>query len=154
MRCALDHQFWRSHRKPPLLVGFCPLILIALAANMTLAQPKTDATIAVICRGADDIPADTLNALCVDLQTTLAAEYPDATFGRADAIPKDGAAFVAFEVLSATNVALDARLTSQNARTAAITGPRLGFSVTDKDLTPALQKKFLNRLVHASELPF
>lgn len=154
MRCTLADQFWRSPRKPTLLLVLCGAILLALGADLALAQAKTDAKIAVICRGAGDISPETLNGLCLDLQNALAAVHPEPTFVRADAIPKGGSAFVALEALSATAAALEAQLTWQTARSMVITGPRISFSVTDKDLTPAMQVNFLNRLVHASELPF
>lgn len=119
-----------------------------------MSQTTSPNDVAVICTADTAVPAETLGTLCLGLQQALIAQHPDARFALATDLPAKGAAFVAMEALVATKATIEARLTWQAAGRLPVTGPRAGFSISDKDLTPALQQKFLNRLVQDTTLPF
>lgn len=154
VRCAANyHTGHGAHRWSQAVLLFAIVILIG-ASDMALAQRRASAKIAVTCFGSDKVLTETLTALCSDLQEALTEKYPAALFVASDGVPEDSAPVVMLEAFSASKAGIAARLRWRIDGTAIVNGPRFGFSISDKDMTPAMQLQFLNRLVHDTTLPF
>lgn len=124
---------------------------------MTFAQSMP--TISVLCRNTADLPAPTQEMLCAGLQAALATKYPARQFARAQgAAPPDGpeseGPVVTLETHVASPFGLEVQLSWQTKGTDRSEGPRRALSISDKELTPQLQLKFLNRVVQDTTLPF
>jgi hypothetical protein len=147
-------QCGRRHRKR-LKVAILPMIfLIATGVDMAKAQSQSIQNIAVTCTGAEKVAAETLVMLCADLHKALAAKYPDAHFVLTDSGDANATGLVTLETFAANRVGIDARLNWQAKGADRVDGSRMGFSISDTDMTPDMQRTFLNRLVHDTPLPF
>lgn len=109
--------------------------------------------IAVACTGTERVSADSLAVLCKSLQDALAAKYPNEGFVLTDGAEAKSAPNVTLETFTLNNTIIEARLNWQLNGESRTVGPRMGFSVTDIDMTPQMQRKFLASLVDGSALP-
>lgn len=127
---------------------------ILIGSEVIMAQTQSPAEISVTCTGGETVSAQTLALLCSGLHLALAEQHPNARFVLHDSVPEGAKAFVVLQAFTASKANIDAQLNWQAAGSAPVMGARTGFSITDKDLTPALQQKFLSRLVKDTALPF
>jgi hypothetical protein len=134
------------------LVVLCGVFAFGAGANMMTAQTKTSQPISVTCIGQGSVPAKALEALCESLHGALVAEYPDASFALIDGTPGPAAPTVTLEAFVANQTMIEARLNWQLHGEALVIGTRMGFSISDKDITPEMQRKFLIRLVKETPL--
>ena len=118
------------------------------------AKAQSTGTIALSCSSTKGVPNETLNLLCAGLQTELAAKYPNATFVQPGSSAAPGAVVVMLEAYVANKAGLEAQLSWQTKGSPVATGPRMGLSVSNKDITPDMQMQFLHRLVNDVSLPF
>lgn len=133
-----------------------------MGADMTFAQSMP--TISVLCRNTADLPAPTQEMLCAGLQAALATKYPARQFARAQGAatpdgpdpdgPEPDGPVVTLETHVASPFGLEVQLSWQTKGTDRSEGPRQALSISDKELTPQLQLKFLNRVVQDTTLPF
>ncbi len=92
--------------------------------------------------------------LCAGLQTALTTKYPRLQFTRSKTKTTPASGSITLETFVANSVGIELRLIWQAAAQSKVEGPRHGFSVMDKALTPDMQLKFLNRVVQDTALPF
>lgn len=154
MQWTSDYQRGRRHPKRLHISIWLVLALIATAADMAKAQANSLQKIAVTCVGSEKVATNTLTVLCADLHNALTAQYPDASFVLADSVAGNAAGLLTLETFAANNLGIEARLIWQASGTDHVEGPKMGFSISDTDMTPDMQHQFLNRLVHATPLPF
>jgi hypothetical protein len=129
------------------------IFLIAAIADMTVAQAQSMQNIAVTCIGTKNVSADALATLCQSLQQALVAKYPNEGFVLSDGTADQSAPIVTLEAFALNNSIIEARLNWQLNGESRAVGPRMGFSVTDADMTPQMQQKFLVGLLNQSALP-
>lgn len=129
-------------------------VVVVSGSDQAMAKTQSSSDISVTCTGSDAVSARALSSLCADLHKALEERYPNATFVLNHTVPAGTKAFVNLETFTASKANIDARLNWQTAGSAPVTGPRIGFSISDKDLTPDLQQKYLSRLVKETALPF
>jgi hypothetical protein len=120
---------------------------------MTMAEAPTQPQIGVLCTGSRHVTPEALTLLCADLQDALAARYPAARFVLAQT-GADAAGLITLQAFAAGKGELSAQLDWQAQGTQRVEGPRLGFSISDAAMTPAMQSTFLRRLVQETPLPF
>lgn len=156
VQCAAADHYQRQAARSWRLAGLAFAMSTSIAgADMSMAQTKAPSEIAVTCIGSDQVAADTLAALCVGLQDALTTKYPSLQFVASAKVPENPAPVVMLEAFSASKAGIAARLNWRaSGGSAVVNGPRFGFSISDKDMTPAMQLQFLNRLVHDTALPF
>jgi hypothetical protein len=109
--------------------------------------------ISVTCISQSNVPAKTLTQLCEGLHDALVAKYPSALFDLIEGIPDQTVPLVTLETFAANKTTIEARLNWQLHGENPAVGARMGFSISDKDITPEMQRKFLTRLVNDTPLP-
>ena len=139
-----------SHGRTAFILG---CLAVFGMAEMAAAQTTSQDAIAVVCTGADRVPAQTLSWLCADLHRILDAAYPDARFELAVGPPATDAISVSFEAFAASASLLEARLTLHRPGSHRVEGPRMGFAASDKAMTPDQKLQFLDRLVTETDFP-
>lgn len=154
MQWTSDDQRGRQHPKQLHISIWLLLALITTAADMAKAQANSMQKIAVTCVGSENVATDTLTILCTDLHNALTAHYPDASFVLAGSVAGNAAGLLTLETFAANKMGIEARLIWQASDADRVEGPQMGFSISDTDMTPDMQHQFLNRLVHATPLPF
>jgi hypothetical protein len=135
------------------LVVLCGVFAFGAGAKMMAAQTTTSQPILVICTGQNSVPAKALNQLCESFHSALVAKYPDASFALIDGTPDPAAPTVTLEAFTANPTMIEARLNWQLHGETPVIGARMGFSISDSDITPAMRRKFLTRLVNDTPLP-
>jgi hypothetical protein len=133
-----------------LLIGFA----LVGAVDLTMAQENAQNPISVFCTGTSQVSVPTQEMLCAGLQTSLTAKYPNLQFTRSKTNATAASGSITLETFVANSVGIELRLIWQAADQNTVEGPRHGFSVMDKALTPDMHLKFLNRVVQDTALPF
>jgi hypothetical protein len=143
-----------SHRlTSAAIVMACSVFAFGVGTKMMIAQTQPLVPILVTCTSEGAVSAKTLEQLCESLHDALIAKYPAANFVLADGTPDQTASLVTLETFVANKTTIEASLNWQLLGDAPVTGARMGFSISDKDITPEMQRKFLTRLVNDTPLP-
>lgn len=134
--------------RPAAAVALC----WSFGAGMTVAEIQAGTKINVVCSGSDQVAETALAGLCADLRATLKAKYPQSIFDAADA-ESDADGRITLETFTAGYGELSARLVWQARGADPVAGLKQGLSVSDAEMTPAMQLMFLKRLVQETDLP-
>lgn len=154
MPCTINAKYLPKTLRRILNVALSCILVLHMATDSTMALSETTASVSVHCTAAKDVPDNTQKLLCADLRTALSAKFPDSRFSVVAASPDDATSSVTLETLAANAFGLDLRLTWQTPDQGKTQGPRHGFSVVDKTMTPAMQLQFLTSVVQGTALPF
>lgn len=154
MVCALADPEKQGHPNRARFAIVVVLMGVPMAVDMSSAQTAMASAVSVVCNGAATVPAENLRSVCADLHMALVQKYPKSSFVLNSNDLRTGPAFVALEALSASSTGIEARLNWKMPGTDTVTGPAIGFSISDQVMTPKLQKTFLDSLLNATPLPF